>query len=774
VFRTVIVVTLLVFSVVAPRDAAAQTGTEQGWILSSVTTALEGMSGKTLLPSPSVDDHVWSPATYRAAAEAAFAAVRADEDLNVRTPLVTLTSEELVAQNTRVSLVLEADMRKPAAHEAAALLVGAFALREASAWFHDVRPSLSRMAAHLAAARALRRPSLDETLDGALARTVLTMLVGRQREAMAMLDGIESKSKNDADRAWVRALRLRITGDWRTGSPDGAPLLVRLEHGRAIRDRLGIDAYLDYLDKQADGGQAVDWNRVSFDGVALNIEAGHRTEDQIKDELAETLTIWMAVHNLTEVPDASALMQWLDARPAASPVTRTGGSVKVRVLDWGLWAAHQQRHLLHAFIARASFADLFGDEELRATLFESVDENLSGLRLSPIALRWMAETPQQYKLALERARPLARETPELIAQRGWTLLLQTPDFADRAAAFPLDQSWFTPAVPVGTAFELEDRALRPGCPRPPTRQQAADWARERPYDHWTQWGDQWLGVDGKPTLAAVRKAFGPLVEYDADAIRKLLDHMNLPPQEWLSTARSLCDLVGGTCDELGEKLLLAGQTAQAAQVYDKWADGSRDQIGVANGMTWIFRYHLANGRTARAEALARVAEDAGSHRGLLVAAEWHERQGRADRAEEILQALDERYDDSTPLGTFFMRRALVANDQALQAKAAELMRDEYPLGPEPLVTHALPATAGDGVRFRMFGTRMESLGFEPADIIVGVDGWRVHDVDQYQVAIRFSYDENVTFTIFRKGKYQPLKIRVPERWVGTRFADVAR
>ena len=773
-FKTVIVVTLLVFSVIAPRASAAQTGTEQDWILSSVTAALEGMSGKTSLPAPSVADHIWSPATYRAAAEAAFAPAPADEDLNVRTPLGTLTSEVLVAQNTRVSLVLEADMRKPAAHEAAALLVGAFALREASAWFHDVRPSLSRMTAHLAAARALRRPSTDETIDGALARAVLTILVGRQREAMAMLDGIESKSKTDAERAWVRALRLRITGDWRTKSPEGAPLLVLLEHGRAVRDRLGIDAYLEFVEKHAADIDVVDWARFAFDSGGLNIEAGHQTEDQLKGELAESLGIWMAVNGLTEVPDASNLVKWLDARPAASPVERAGGYVKVRVLDWGMWAAHQQRHLLHAFIARAYFADLFGDEELRASLFETVDENFSGLRLSPIALRWMAETPQQYKLALERARPLVRETPDLVPQRGWTLLLQKPDFADRAAAFPLDQAWFTPAVPAGTAFELEDRALRPGCPRPPTRQQAADWARDRPYDHWTQWGDQWLGVDGRPTVAAVRKAFGPLVDYDADAIRKLLDYMNLPPQEWLSAARSLCDLVPGTCDQLGDKLLLAGQTIEAARVYDKWADGSRDQIGVANGMTWIFRYHLANGRTARAEALARVAEEVASHRGLLVAAEWHERQGRADQAEQILRKLDERYDDSTPLGTLFMRRALAAKDRALQAKAAELMRDAYPLGPQPLVMHALPAAAGDGVRFRMFGTRMEAIGFEPGDIIVGVDGWRVHDVDQYQAAIRFSYDEAVTFTIFRKGKYQPLRVRMPERWLGTSFVNAAR
>jgi hypothetical protein len=444
------------------------------------------------------------------------------------------------------------------------------------------------------------------------------------------------------------------------------------------------------------------------------------------------------------------------------------------VLDWGTWASYQQRHLAHAFIARAYFARQLKSPALSDELLKDVRDEYIALRLFPIVLRWMAKDSEDYDLALEGARRLARDTPEDVPQRVWTMLLEKPRYVKRAAPFPLDQAWFTPAVPAGTAFELSVRALRPGCPRPPTRQQAADWAREQPYDHWTQWGDQWLGVDGKPTTAAVRKAFGPLLDYDAAALEKLLDYMNLPAQEWLSVARSLCELVPGKCDAFAEKLLLAGQTTDAARAYDKWADGWRDQVGVANGMTWIFRYHLANGHTARAEALARLAEDAGSLRGLQVAAEWHERQGRLDEAERLLQRLDERYDDSAPLGTFYMRRALRANDQALRARAAELMRDEYPHGPQPLVMHALPASAGDGVRFKMFGTRLDSLGFEPGDIIVGVDGWRVHDVDQYQIAIRFSYDDAVTFTIFRQGKYQELKINVPERWLGTRFADVAR
>jgi hypothetical protein len=782
--KIVIVVTFLAFAVV-PGPAGAQSraaaapaatpryATEQDWILADIMGAIEGMSGKGSLPAPIIADHIWSPATYRAAAEAAFDPAPADADLNVRAALVQLTSEVLVAQDERVSLALERNLRAPAAHEAAALLVGAFALREAPGWLHDVRPSLSRMAAHLAVARALRRPSTDETLDGTLARAILTALVGKQRDAMSVVDAVEAKAASDGDRAWVRALRLRNTGDWRTKPPAGAPLLVRFEYARAVRERLGMDAYMDYVEGAAPADQ-VEWARLAFfDG--LSIEAGRLfTEKQIAAEWGETALLWIRMNGGQRAPEPKELVQAIDARPAASPVARSGQWVKVRVLDWGMWASHQQRHLAHAVIARAYFARQLGNDDMYDELLEDVETQYVELRLFPIVLRWMAESEEEYQLALQLTRPLVRDSPELVNQRVWTMFLEKPRYVSRAAAFPLDQAWFTPAVPAGTAFELSVRSLRPGCPRPPTREQAAQWAREMPYDHWTQWGHQWLGVDGKPSAVAVRAAFGPLLEYDDAAIKKLLDYLQLTMADAIELSKTLCALVPGQCDRHAELLLLANKPAEAAKAYEEWADRSRDRVSVANGLTWLFRYHLSHGAPARAEALARMAGDVASRRGLELRAEWHERQGRYADAEKLMQQIEERYDNSTPLGEFLMRRALATKDQQLQAKAAELLRDAYPQGPQPLVSHALPATAGDGVRFASYGPRAEALGFEPGDIIVGVDGWRVHDTAQYAVVLRFAYDETLTFTVFRHGRYQDLKITVPERWLGSRLNNVRR
>ena len=242
-------------------------------------------------------------------------------------------------------------MRSPAAHEAAALLLGGFALRESAGWLHDVRPTLSRITAHLAVARALR-PGADGR-DGMLARAILTVLVGRQRDAMTMVETLQRQAATEADRRWVRALKLRITGDWRGKAPTAEDSVTeRLEHGRAVRERLGMDSFLDYLDTQPKD-DSTDWQRIAFFDD-LNIEAGNIfAATNIQLELAESAKIWARHHDGAVAENA--VIEDLNERP--NSVIRQDGPAQV--LDWGTWAAHQQRHLLHALIGTGTMSRIY-------------------------------------------------------------------------------------------------------------------------------------------------------------------------------------------------------------------------------------------------------------------------------------------------------------------------------------------------------------------------------------------------------------------------------
>ena len=779
----------------AAAEARSSRPTEQQWIvadviarvasiaatddavvpLARVQQAPNGLAKATFtvtLPSGEpmrveVVDHLWAPGTYAAVAARllgtqATSAPRADADVNARAALVDLTADTLLAENERISTLLDQNLRNTDAHEAAALLIGAFALREPW-WLGDVRPSLSRMTAHLAVAQVLRagRP---ESRDGMLARAILSVLVGLQRDALATVTAFQQQAASDADRRWVRALRLRITGDWRGTPPSPSDsALERFEHGRAVRERLGIDALLNYLDTLPDvstGG----WHRVAYTNDGWNIEAGNRFAPvALVYEVAELGRIWTRLHagrplDQFEIAD-------LNARPAST--LKAAG--KVQILDWGSWAAHQQRHLAMALIAVASQGVALGRGE--SELLETFENGFSSLWVYPVVLRWMAQGSEDYEHALRLARPVVEQTPELIVPAAWTFLLEKPAFAARPMPLPLDTPWFTPAVPAGTALQLGWRSLRAATTRPATRAEVTRWAQDMPYDHYTLWSKEWLVVDGAPTLDAVRKAMAPLASYDTNAIFKIIMYMPLTDADRIEFSQALCALSVGQCNLLGEALLMVNREKEAAATYDKWETGSRDRVAVSREVTWLIRYHQARGDAARAEAIARGAADTGSGRGLQELGEWLDRAGRYAEAEQVYRRIVDRYEDTVPLGTFLMRESKRRSDPALQEEASEMLREIYPSGVEPLVRHNLEAVAATGVTFHTFGPRAAAAGLQKTDVIVGVDGWRVRNTSQYLAATRFSNDDVMKLLVWRAGRYQDLTLRVPERSMGTRFKD---
>ena len=715
-----------------------------------------------------VMDHIWSPETYAPVMAQLLGASQpptADAlvDIDVRTPLTTLTATALLLEADRVSAMLVAAPRSAAAHESAALVIGAFAMREDSGLFEDVRASLSRMTAHLAIANASRGGAL-ETMDGTIARSVLLTLIGRQRDAVTSIDAFEGRSRKDGDRAWAHALRLRNTGDWRKARLLNAETsLERFEHGRALRARLGFDALLGYVDSLPEADE-IDWQRIATAG-AFTVEAGNRyTRESVAYELAEAAETWMHFHEGEATPER--VIESLKAPRSAGVAP-----VPTRILDWSAWAAHAERHLLHALTASWAHSRNFADE---SELVRTFDRLFAPLTLYPIVQRFMAESPAAYQAALDRSRQLVDMRPELVTQQAWTLLLEQPEFVPRASAFATDAPWFTPAVPTGTAFELSVRSLRAGCPRPPSRAQAARWAEQMPYDHWTLWANEWLAVDTSPTKSAVSKVLQPLFEYDAPAILKMIEHMRISEGERFDFATTLCGLVPGECDRLGELYLLADRPVDALRAYERWSANTRDRVEVANGVTWLVRHYDAKGDHARAEATARMAANVGSARGLETLGEWLDRAGRHDEADAVYAQISARYPGSRSSyleGLSLMRKALRTGDAHVRARAAELLRGVFPGGPEALVLHALDATPQDGLVFETFGPRVADAGLLPQDIIVGIDQWRLRSATHYNVASRFQHNQAMTFTVWRDGRYRQVKANVPERWLGARFQD---
>jgi hypothetical protein len=174
---------------------------------------------KELTMDLKIDGPIWSPEVYRSVAEGLARAVELSagasaktDDTSLLAKLIDGTPETIEQQNEDVSESLQNDFASPELHEKAALLMGAFVIREHSGYFFEIRSPLSRLTAHLAMAQFLRGTD-PFSINGRMAEAMMLMAVNDQAAALEQLRGMDT---NDASiGAMARGLRARITGDYR-------------------------------------------------------------------------------------------------------------------------------------------------------------------------------------------------------------------------------------------------------------------------------------------------------------------------------------------------------------------------------------------------------------------------------------------------------------------------------------------------------------------------------------------------------------------------------
>lgn len=182
------------------------------------TLARFSVTRKNVQFSIDVTEHLWAPNAFVPMARELLSVEQASTPSATGSDLLAVltepTPETIQTENARLSRLLRDNLRSPALHEQAALLMGALALRENAGTLSDPRRMMCRMTAHLAIARALNPDA--PTMEGRMANAVLLVLANRQRDALARLDQIDAMKGSPALAAWSRALRMRATNDWRS------------------------------------------------------------------------------------------------------------------------------------------------------------------------------------------------------------------------------------------------------------------------------------------------------------------------------------------------------------------------------------------------------------------------------------------------------------------------------------------------------------------------------------------------------------------------------
>ena len=764
----------------APRFQSAW-ATEQEWLVDRITRDIREMASyaatRTLPPGDAqavkpdairVEEHLFSPRTYegfaadvlaRAGVTGVRRAAESSEDARLLSALLDPRAASLVREDLALSRKLADDPANAGAHERAALLLGAFALRDCAGISTDVRPALTRITAHLALARALNGGQ-PPGLAGRYSEAVLVTLVGRERDALARLDVLVADAKSPAEKAWLRALRLRNTGDWRIAKHEKSlTLFEALEEFRALAlGEVGDNATAWFGARKPPA--IGEWARRAIDSYPSMETLNRFTDLALAIDLREMHEVLTALE--AAPTDQASFFEALNVRPGNSLEKNTDGSARLAVIGRTLWGDRFQRNLV--------FDLKMGDNRLwnlglpgeRKALAEQTRERFGRLQLFPIILRAEVDDADGYRVAMAAVRELALRSPEQLTGGHWQLTLRKESFAPVPRDLPDPNTWFRPALQPGTLLDFAARQFTTELAAIPPAELAA-LREQAPYEpELASFAASRLPPEKRsaPELAAF---FGPLSEFNVHLMAKLSDAAWYEPAEYRKRQGLLCEMAASYCLPLGYRLAELGFADEAAIAYQKGLDGTLDAVEAANHSRWLVDYYFDHGQQAKAEALARRSAETYSGVGLFVMARVMERSGRFDEAEEYYRRRQERYDTSADLAGFYYRRARVDKDASYETRFRDALARALPSGLEPFERAALPPSPRDGVVIKGANDNTKRYGIQWGNVIVAIDGFRVRDASSYDVVKALSQSPRMKLVIWRGKSYDEIEVELWDR-----------
>ena len=716
-------------------------------------------------------DHIWSPAMY-----APLAAELLGPAASVPPPsalpresatfaaLTRPRTDVIVAESARVSSALAAQMTDAEAHEDAALLYATLGLREWAGQYYDNHRTLCRLAAHLAMAEALRKGTEPGPSARVAEATLLTLAFRDQRGVLRRLDAFEAQPRlTPAARAWSRSLRMRNTEDWRLlPDPEHASLLERREYFVWLNSKLGHGHALEYLDRTDPDGLS-DWGSVIL-SVGYSVEAGHRF---VPAGMAAVMSeVSQMPLDVAGGPDA--FVRALNEEPAPGPVTTRNGRTVVEVVDTGTWADFAERHLMHHIESGVDcMRRMWGLRDEADQYKAQMQAAFGGLRQFPIAARRMARSRADYAAAMPAAITLLLAGPEWVGGHNWNLLLRPPDFPADTFAVPAMETWCRPLFPAGTYFEWPKRLFLPDGHVRVHGAMLQQMHDELPYYGVLAEAAAFDRLGMHPRAEDLKQAYGPLLDYDVRLMVQVAEAGKddpAAPLEYERLYRKAGELDPDRLRTLGYYLVDKGKKEEAAAVFEQYEAKGRDRVGVCNSMGWLVNYHEDHKNGKRALELAKEAAGVYCFEGLFMLADLYERRKQWANAEKYYRAQSERYDVDYFLMGFYLRVQEAEGAQRFRDERQRLLGKLFPKGLERVETDPVAAPS-DGVL--LVGTSAEAMkaGLKPGDVLVAVNGFRVHTYEQYRVIRSLKQNPQLDLVVWR-GSYRHVAASPPQRWFG--------
>lgn len=713
---------------------------------------------------------IWDPQVYQGVLEklfenlhvaAAGPAVDGDSERTCVRDLTDPTPEMIEQMNNVVSSDLRTNFRSPAVHERAALVLAAFTLREHAGIFFDDRAELCQMTAHLAFARALRHGEAPD-MAGRLAGAALEALYGDQR--MALNDLRRIRSEDPSVNAWIRALRMHITGDYRIiAGIDDPTLLERREWFAAEMRSIGSNVADDRLPVSDELRNLTDWSRILNDG-APSVELGHEIlARSVPAELREEVEVATLEPGL--VAPQRDLVANLNAEPGPCVTRAASGSAIVRVIGWGHWAAFFQRELCFAIQSDYNFLERdWGVPEQAREYRQYVDREFGSLRLYPFVRRQNATDVAYYRQAQVDEMKVVRRTPQLVPIAAWNEICFNVPFAKRYIPPPsaLVNEWFRHDPPPGTAQDVSPRmwhrSLNGGPDYPAIMERMHAMA---PYNDLITFYYLAIcvGRDGRVPLtgSAMAKAYAPLLPYNPNMMARVANGFRSDPARYESWIERAAAINPAFDYNLAEFCRETGHDAEAARAYERIFTRDDDDVRVSNNCDWLVQYYERTGQAAKATALAERAAETYSSMGLQTLARLLESRGDWSGAFKFYGKVRERYDEPGPLVGCLLRYERATGKSDLAPSLRKVFDRVLPRGLEKFNVAKAGRPPADGVILQEDTVETRKAGLKRGDIIAGIRGYRVHSFAAYLAVRDMEFNTQFTLNVWRGGRYLELK-----------------
>jgi len=719
-----------------------------------------------------VNGPIWSPEIY--ADVVTFLAsnvgleksqVTTSSDTSLLTKLTDGSADTIERQNQKLSNLLEDDFTNPSLHEQAAVLLGAFTLREHSGDFYEIRSPLCRITAHLAMADYFNAGQ-TASLNAQMGKAMLLSLMNNQAEAVKELDNIPTNDVAVAN--WIRALRAYNTGDYRPlDKADNLSEIECIEWFRALNISANSDIAWGKLSESQK--QKVDFVRIANEGnysVGMGHELLART---LPLEFGEIAAIYQAAQqkDLQEKDLVAALNQ----PPDRCFSTSKDNKPKTRIIGWGLWAAFLQRQLCHAVQQDFNFLQRrWGVPDEAKKFSDKCNTLLSGLRLYPFVERFNCIDVETYHKAVDDGFKVTIATPQLVPAECWNYLCYwfTPQEYYHPNPNPHINEWHRHNPPPGTAYNPLPRLDHPSLIDHPEK---VDKIHElAPYDSNISWYLWKTKYQKNPTFEQASTLFEPVLAYDCNAIKKVAATVQNQPDVYERLLIQAAKIDPSDYYTLAD--YFAQQNADKAAGYlEKGHQLDPDSVRASYHSSWLIKYYLAKGLVADARREADFAGDVYSSVGLQAKAEFLEATDDYTGAFQWFSHIEERYEDSGPLTAFCLRYKTKTGDSRYDNEAQKRIGKFFPNGLEKVQLANFKSPPNDGVLVKTATTLALTSGLKAGTVIVAVYGIRTHNFEQYQLGREINNDPVLDLIVWQDNSYKEIKASPPNHRFGGDFGD---